>query len=121
MVKIKKAVDDSLFGRFWAVYPPRLGSNPKAPAEMKFLRAVAAGIDPEMLIGSAKAYAAAIKATKQENTPYVAQAVTWLNQQRWQDYKPAENKTEDYDAIAARNGYRWDDLQAKYVKLISPL
>ena len=78
------------FDRFWAAYPKRYGSNPKAPARAKFERFVRAGADPEAIIGGARAYAE--QESKNVGTPYIAMASTWLNQKRWEDY--AMQKTE---------------------------
>lgn len=79
---------ETSFDRFWSAYPKRQGSNPKAPAEAKFSRAVANGANPEAIIGGARQYANALG--PKVGTEYVAMATTWLNQKRWQDYQPAE-------------------------------
>jgi len=47
---------------------------------------VKAGTDAEAVIGAAARYAAELRGKGQIGTRYVAQAVTWLNQQRWGDY-----------------------------------
>lgn len=70
------------FGEFWATYPRRDGSNPKQPAEQKFVRLVEAGTDPAEITAGARRYAAAVAG---EDPRFVAQAVTWLNQGRWRD------------------------------------
>lgn len=72
------------FDRFWSAYPKRQGSNPKAPAEVKFARAVANGADPDHIISAARRYAADLGS--KVGTEYVAMTTTWLNQKRWQDY-----------------------------------
>ncbi len=101
------------FDEFWKVYPRRKGANPKGPAEIKFLRWVASGINPEDIIGGARAYAAS--SPEIIGTCYIAQAITWLNQSRWKDYTPiVAKKLEDYDAIASRHGYVWNG--EKYVR-----
>lgn len=74
------------FEEFWEVYPKRDGANPKIPARKKFIAAVKSGVEPAAVIAAAGRYAAEMRAKAQERTPYVAQAVTWLNQQRWGDY-----------------------------------
>lgn len=71
------------FDRFWTVYPKRIGQNPKHPASLKFLRAVKQGADPEAIIASARRYA--IECSGIEDRTFVTQAVTWLNQRRWED------------------------------------
>jgi hypothetical protein len=77
---------DEPFENFWRVYPRRDGANPKAPARKKFFAVVKSGTDPAGIISAASRYSAEAKAKQQVGTPYVAQAVTWLNQQRWEDY-----------------------------------
>ena len=75
------------FDEFWAVYPKRgLAANPRKPARDKFLRAVKSGADPEAIIGGARRYAEIEKRSGRFGTEKVAQAQTWLNQQRWADY-----------------------------------
>lgn len=70
------------FEKFWEAYPNRMGANPKKPARDKFLAAVKRGDDPEAIIAGAKAYAASVA---HADPKFTAQAVTWLNQCRWQD------------------------------------
>lgn len=77
---------DDDFARFRAAYPKRKGSNPLQPARKSFERAVKGGVSPEMIISAALVYATEQRDLKHVGTPYVAQAATWLNQQRWADY-----------------------------------
>lgn len=75
------------FEEFWKVYPKRGdGDNPKKPAAKKFLALTLSGIDPVFIVESAKRYAANCDQRKDTGTRYVAQAVTWLNQARFDDY-----------------------------------
>jgi uncharacterized protein YdaU (DUF1376 family) len=76
---------DDRFLEFWEAYPKRDGANPKEPARKKFAALIKSGVDPGAIIAGAGRYAVDMRARVQENTPYVAQAVTWLNQQRWGD------------------------------------
>jgi hypothetical protein len=80
----------SKFDEFWKVYPKRDGANPKAPSFKKFRAALASGADPDEIITAAGRYASEVRAKGQERTPYVAQAMTWLGQQRWGDYGQPE-------------------------------
>jgi uncharacterized protein YdaU (DUF1376 family) len=74
----------SLFDRFWAAYPHRgEHSDPKKPAREKFARIVRGGLDAETVIRAAARYAATVRARDPEK---VAQAITWLNQARWEQY-----------------------------------
>ncbi len=84
---------NSLFDRFKQAYPKRDGPNPWMPAAKKFMAFVKSGIDPEEIIGGAERYAKEMRGKGQERTPYVAQAQTWLNQQRWCDYPASSELT----------------------------
>jgi len=70
------------FEKFWEAYPARTGANPKKPARDKFLLAVKQGHNPDSIIAGAKAYAASVA---HADPKFTAQAVTWLNQCRWED------------------------------------
>jgi hypothetical protein len=74
------------FDRFWKAYPKREGSNPRKPAFEKFNTKVNAGAAAEEIIAGAHAYANAMSG---RDPQFVAQAMTWLNQDRWKDYEPA--------------------------------
>jgi len=86
------------FAEFWSVYPKREGSNPRKPAHTKYLKAVKAGTNPDDIINGARAYANHCRSKGSEGTVYVAQAVTWLNQERWTD----EHAQSGDDEFAAR-------------------
>ena len=79
----KEVSYDDLFDEFWKAYPKRQGSNPKAPAKKKFLKRCNDGISPDDIISGAKKYANQEVGTKERK--YIAQATTWLNQERWND------------------------------------
>jgi hypothetical protein len=83
----------SKFDAFWRVYPHRTPhANPKKPAALKFEAAIKRGVDPAEIIAGAERYAAYV-AREAIEPRFVAQAVTWLNQERWRDdhqQRPAE-------------------------------
>lgn len=79
------------FDQFWRAYPKRDGANPKAPAKKKFMALLRSGTSAEHIIGGARRYATDMRNRGQVGTPYVAQAMTWLNQRRFEDYRPAMN------------------------------
>jgi len=84
-VALPKAPDR--FDELWAAYPKRGGaSNPKKPAREKFERAVKAGADPDQIIAAAKRYHEIERNAGRAGTDKIAQMMTWLNQQRWNDY-----------------------------------
>lgn len=74
------------FERFKRSYPRRDGANPWQPAEKKFLALVKTGVDPEVMIRGAVNLAQEEGARGNVGTKFIPQAVTWLNQQRFQDY-----------------------------------
>jgi hypothetical protein len=73
------------FNEFWQAFPSRDGDNPEQPALEAFRKAVAAGAEPEAIIGGAKAYASA---TAGRERRYVASAARWLSEERWRQAGP---------------------------------
>lgn len=103
------------FENFWTAKPKRRGANPKEQARLKFLRAVANGTDPQKIIGAAREWAKQEDENGKTGTEYVAMAVTWLNQKRYNDYAEIGPANEArWDAIASRHGYLWNG--ERYVK-----
>lgn len=89
---------DLEFEEFWAAYPKR-PNNPKAPAKTKYVNArIRQNVSHETIIKSVTAYAASRVG---EDPKYTAQAVTWLNQRRWElEYQPIERMaSEDVNAL----------------------
>ncbi len=90
------------FETFWQLYPSRRPhSNPKKPALAKFTAAVKNGTPPEDMIRGAQNYAAFVRHERTE-PKYVAQAQTWLNQERWTEYQsamPVSEAAYDSDVI----------------------
>jgi Helix-turn-helix domain len=75
------------FERFWRSYPSRAPyPNPKKPARQKFHAVIRRGVDPDDIVRGVEAYSAAVQATGTDPR-FVAQAVTWLNQERWTDHQ----------------------------------
>lgn len=81
----QKNIYEQLFPAFWSAYPKRKGANPKDKAKEKFIAACIKEGSAEKIMAGAKAYAKQAKADGIIKGPYVAQAVTWLNQKRWND------------------------------------
>ena len=90
--KVDNTVDstaDEPFKVFWRTYPSRRPhSNPKKPARAKFETAVKRGVAAADIIRGAENYAAYVE-REHTNPKYVAQAQTWLNQERWAQYQEA--------------------------------
>ena len=75
------------FEEFWRKYPSRSPhSNPKKPAKQKFETAAKRGVPVEVIIRGAENYAAYV-ARETDDARFIAQAVTWLNQERWTEYQ----------------------------------
>ncbi len=71
------------FEVFWRTYPARRPhSNPKKPALAKFETALKRGVAAADIIRGAERYAAYVK-REGTDPKFVAQAVTWLNEERW--------------------------------------
>jgi len=77
------------FEKFWQSYPKRTPhQNPKAPAKKAFIKQVKRGINKQEIIEGAIAYREYCDAYVRDRK-YVAQAVTFLNQERWGDFEEA--------------------------------
>lgn len=83
----RRQVDDVGFIALWSAYPRRLGANPRQPAEKAYLRAIKSGATHDAIMAGVRALC--INQRKDIGTPYIPQAVTWLNQERWLDYADA--------------------------------
>jgi hypothetical protein len=71
------------FEAFWRAYPSRSPHpNPKKTALAKFKAAIKAGTAPNIIIAGAERYARYV-AAERIDPRYIAQAATWLNQERW--------------------------------------
>ncbi len=82
-------VSDQQFQNFWRIYPSRgRHSNPKKPARAKFDAALKRGVSGWDIIRGAQNYAAYVE-REGTDPKYVAQAQTWLNQERWTQYQEA--------------------------------
>lgn len=102
------------FDQFWAAYPRRCGANPKHPARIKFNAMVKKGTNPSLIISGAQGYA--VEQTKLGNlrTEFVAMAVTWLNQRRWEDYPPVPAAPVTGTTWICTDDARWSAVAAEY-------
>ena len=83
------------FLAFWEAYPSRGASgNPKKLASDAYRRAQERdGVAPETILTGVQGYATWCRIRGWVKTPFVAQAVTWLNQSRWEaDYTIGYNE-----------------------------
>ena len=81
---------DVAFEEFWKIYPSRGENkpNPKKPARAKFFSAVKKGTDPADILRGVKNFVLAEQANGTEPR-FIPMAITWLNQERWEDYQAA--------------------------------
>lgn len=81
---------DLLWADFRNVYPKRSGGNRTGEAKKRFRARCKEGIDPQVLVERAQAYASYCDASGKTGTEHVAQMATWLgpNYEGWmQDWK----------------------------------
>lgn len=83
------------FDEFWHAYPRRDGANPKEQARKLFTAALKAGAEAGEITAGAREYAS--RDRDKIGTPYIAQAATWLRQQRWKDYQRSTAPAADAD------------------------
>ena len=102
----------SAFKKFWDTYPSRSpASNPKKLALDAFRRKVEAGVPVGDILGGVEGFAAAVnQQQRQDGEKYnprgaVCQAVTFLNQERYNDYCPEVETllTDEQRAALARH------------------
>ncbi len=74
---------------FWRADPSRRPhSNPKKPAQAKFDAALKRGVAEADIIRGAENFAVYVE-REHTDPKYVAQAQTWLGQERWTQYQEA--------------------------------
>ena len=80
---------DQQFEVFWRTYPSRRPHpNPKKTARAKFKAALERGVAAADIIRGAENFAAYVE-REGINPRFVAQAQTWINQERWTQYQEA--------------------------------
>ncbi len=89
---------DSGFEEFWAAYPKRTPhANPKKPAKLKYAAIRKQNVSHETIVNAARKYA---KIREKKDPLYTAQAVTWLNQWRFDDDYEVDGGTSDQQLSA---------------------
>lgn len=96
---VPKGTDPPGFGEFWAAYPKRDGDNPRKTAARAYAKVIRQGAKPAALMAAVKAYAAELAAKDRIGTEFVAQASTWLNQERFDRF--AQGATADGSSASA--------------------
>jgi len=72
------------FEAWWLLYPRREGGNPKKPCLPKWKQAVKE-VGEEKLTSAVTTLRRYHESKREVGTPHVPQALTWLNQARWED------------------------------------
>ncbi|MGW3594965.1 hypothetical protein [Streptomyces sp. NPDC005167] len=72
------------FDEFWSRYPRKAG---KSEAAKSWVKAMKAGVDPDLLLAAVKAHADYHQVVKTEQQ-FIPHASTWLNQKRYEDEPP---------------------------------
>jgi hypothetical protein len=83
-----KAEVAAAFERFWAVYPPRFGKRVgRVGAQKLFARAVKDGVDPEVIIAGASAYARrrAGEIADGDEERWTKEPTNWLKEGKWDE------------------------------------
>lgn len=114
--KPTRTVTSDEFEEWWKVIPKRgSAANPKKPAREKFGRLIRDGTPVGDLMRAGRLWRDAEIAGKRDGTEKVAQAITWLNQERWNDYLAAVEVVEDKTPEPPPGGPTDAELRAKYV------
>lgn len=77
---------EAAFLEFKATYPRRKYAHTWTKAKEPFVDAMESGVSGELLIETARTYAKIVRSDGLESTSKVADALTWLNQRRWENY-----------------------------------
>ena len=88
---------DLQFDEFWAAYPPK-PANPRKKAKDKYIAIRKQKVSHETIVNAAKKYAA-MRAG--EDPKFTAQAVTWLNQWRFEDDYEVDGGTPSTESAAS--------------------
>jgi DNA-binding transcriptional ArsR family regulator len=100
------------FDRFWEAFPSRNPhSNPKQPAREKFAAALERGVPAEEIVRGAERYAAYVVSEKVKPR-YIARAITFLNEERWEQY--ADSMASEEAMHAARVKQELETLAGHY-------
>ncbi|UMY16644.1 YdaU family protein [Methylobacterium organophilum] len=81
---VPKGTDPEGFAEFWAAYPKRSGDNPRKTAVKAYGGAIRRGATRARIMEGVRRYAAQLAEGGKIGTEFVAQAATWLNQDRFE-------------------------------------
>ncbi|MBB2964330.1 DUF1376 domain-containing protein [Methylobacterium sp. R2-1] len=81
---VPKGTEPDGFAEFWAAYPRRGGDNPRKPALRAYVAAIRRGATHAVIMANLRRYAADLAERGKIGSEFVAQATTWLNQDRFE-------------------------------------
>lgn len=103
--KVAQGALEKSFEDFWQAKPRRKGDNPRATARKAFFSAVKSGCDPSQIVEAARQWARQEK----DATEFVPMAATWINQRRFEEYKPPPDTPTNVETeeFMRRRGFIW--------------
>lgn len=112
------APQDDAFEQAFAIFPKRLGGNPKADAMKSWNARIAEGIDPADMLAGSQRYAEFNRITGKLGTEYVMQAVRFFGKSKhyaepWAADPPPAARTSRSTAAMGANALEFDDPFAK--------
>jgi hypothetical protein len=92
---------EEAFEEFQTAFPKRDGPHAWDPARKKFLALVKTGVDPQIMIGAAKQFAAEEGKRGNIGTRFIPAPAKWLAERRFGEYAalPDDTKGEDWESI----------------------
>ncbi|CAO4179525.1 DUF1376 domain-containing protein [Methylorubrum populi] len=81
---VPKGTEPEGFAEFWSAYPRRRGDNPRKTALRAYAAAISRGATQAAIMAGVRRYAAQAEADGKIGSEFVAQASTWLNQDRFE-------------------------------------
>lgn len=81
-MRTPETTGNTLFDRFWAAYPRKVG-KPKAQTAFARLRITKREID--RMLAAIECQSKVYGWDRRENWKYIPHPATWLNQRRWED------------------------------------
>jgi hypothetical protein len=94
-------VEDSEFAEFWAAYPKREGSNPKAQALKAWHARRREGVTPAAMLDGLRRYLVYVQSAGQVGSRYVMQAASFLGPEKrgWEELWAADTNGKSRDDV----------------------
>ncbi|MDR7040513.1 uncharacterized protein YdaU (DUF1376 family) [Methylobacterium sp. BE186] len=116
---VPKGTEPDRFEEFWSAYPKRRGDNPRKSAAKAYSAAIRRGATHTAIMAGVTGYAAELREAGKLETEFVAQAATWLNQERYERFatKPEPPPRDDPQRPDAYLTGLSDEAWRKHVRL----